>query len=202
MKKIILSVAMLGLLQGAQADSLWPGGRSNFGNASSLVTDIKALNVGDLVTVRIIEAAEASQSTNTKTNKMAQGAVAAGVGGWSNRSTTLPINSYGAGASTNSQGGGSTQRGSEIVTTLTARVVNIQENGNLLIEGRRTLKINQEKQHISLRGIIRPADVGSNNIVLSSSISDAQILYEGVGPLSEKSDVGIFTRILDWIGIF
>ena len=185
----------------AAADSLWPGGRANFGNHSSLVTDSRALSIGDLVTVRVMESASAQQSAETSTNSHAQMAGAAGIGGWNTRSSTLPINSWGLGGQTNASGGGKTERGGKLVTTITARVVNIQENGNLMIEGRRSLKINEEKQHIFLRGVIRPGDIGPNNVVMSSSISDAQISYEGHGPLSEKAEMGFFTRILDWIGI-
>lgn len=187
----------------ASADSLWPNGAAgNVSNANSanMITDRRALKIGDLVTVRIIEQASAQQDTNMKTQKQASVAGSAGLGSWNN-SGTAPIQGYGAGANESFNGGGSSARSGKIVTTLTARVVSLLDSGNLVIEGRRSLKINDEKQHIYVRGVIRPGDVGRDNSIASTSISDAQIMYEGKGPLSEKSKPGFFTRILDWLWI-
>lgn len=192
---LVLAVAPLA------ADSVWPGGPANTGNAQSLITDKRALKVGDLVTVKIIENATAQQSANMTTNKSATVGGSAGQGSWDS-SSNQPIQGYGAGAAEGFDGGGTSSRSGTIVTTLTARVISVLDNGNLVIEGRRSLKINDEKQNIYVRGVIRSQDVGRNDTILSSSISDAQIMYLGKGPLTEKADAGFFTRILDWLGIF
>jgi flagellar L-ring protein precursor FlgH len=201
MKKIAFGFVLLALSAALSADSLWPGGQANSGNTSNMITDKRALKIGDLVTVRIVEQASAEQDSNVSTQKAASVAGGAGLGSWNN-SGGVPVQSYGAGANENFAGGGSSARSGKIVTTLTARVVSLLDSGNLVIEGRRSLKINDEKQHIYVRGVIRPGDVGSDNSVVSTAISDAQIMYEGKGPLSEKSSPGFFTRILDWFGIF
>jgi len=183
------------------ADSLWPGGQANLGNGANLITDKRALKVGDLVTVKIVENATAENTTNLTTSKAASVGGSAGQGSWST-SGNQPIQGYGAGAAEGFDGGGSSSRSGTIITTLTARVISVLDSGNLVIEGRRSLKINEEKQHIYVRGVIRVSDIGRNNTILSSAISDAQIMYEGKGPLTEKANAGFFTRILDWLGIF
>jgi flagellar L-ring protein precursor FlgH len=202
MKIFILFVGMsLALGTGLRADSIWPGGSSDFGNSSSLVSDSRALKVGDIVTVQIVEAASAQQSTSMKTAKQASVSGGAGQGSWS-KNAGNPLTSYGAGGQESFDGGGSNARSGKLVTTLSARVVAVLDSGNLVIEGRRMVKLNDERQNIFVRGVIRPKDVGRNNVVVSSAISDAQIVYEGKGPLSEKSSPGFFTRLLDWLGIF
>lgn len=201
MKRIFFAVmALMGASLGA--DSLWPGGQANAGNGANLITDKRALKVGDLVTVKIVEAATAEQTSNVQTSKQASVGGGAGQGAFGANGSGLPITSYGAGGSEAFKGGGSSSRAGKIVTTLTARVISVMDSGNLVIEGRKSLKINEEKQHIYVRGVIRVGDVGRDNSILSSSISDAQIMYEGRGPLSEKSRPGFFTRLLDWLGIF
>jgi flagellar L-ring protein precursor FlgH len=198
----MISFAILILAASASyADSLWPGGQANAGNGANLVTDKRALKVGDLVTVRIVESATAEQNTNLTTSKEASVGGGAGAGSWSG-SSSLPVTSYGVGGSEAFRGGGSSARSGSILTTLTARVIRVLDSGNLVIEGRKSLKINEEKQHIYVKGVIRVQDVGRGNTVLSSAISDAQIMYEGKGPLSEKARAGFFTRLLDWLGIF
>jgi flagellar L-ring protein precursor FlgH len=136
-----------------------------------------------------------------KTAKQASVSGGAGQGSWSKNGGT-PLTSFGAGGQESFDGGGQSNVSGKLVTTLSARVVSVLESGNLVIEGRRSLKLNQEKQNIFVRGIIRPKDVGRNNTVTSAMISDAQIVYEGKGPLTEKGRAGAFTRFMDWIGIF
>ena len=199
--KFTTAMALLFLLGPLKADSIWPGGQQNYSNSSSLIGDTRALKVGDLVTVQVLEQASAEQGSSMKTGKDSSVSGGLGLGSWS-RGSGVPLQSYGAGAQENFAGGGSSSRNGRLVTTLTARVIGILESGNFVIEGRRSLKINDEKQHLYVKGIVRPKDVGRNNVVLSSVISDAQIIFEGKGPLTEKSRAGFFTRFLDWIGIF
>jgi flagellar L-ring protein precursor FlgH len=185
---------------GLSADSVWPVGYKSHGNNASLVADQRALNVGDLVTVQVIENASAQQNASTQLNKQANVAGGAGLGSWGSGSA-MPVQGYGVGAQESMTGGGSTARGGKLIAMVSARVVSVLSNGNLYIEGRRTIQVNEDKQHIYLSGIIRPRDVGPNNLIASSAISDAQIRYEGRGPLAEKNRQGVFTRILDWLGI-
>jgi flagellar L-ring protein precursor FlgH len=81
---------------------------------------------------------------------------------------------------------------------LTARVVRVLENGNLLIEGRRQLTLNAEDEFIVITGIIRPEDISASNSVSSSNIADARILYTGSGVVTDKQHPGWLTRVLDW----
>jgi flagellar L-ring protein precursor FlgH len=203
MMRFLTALFLVCAASGLNADSIWPDGYRTQGNNASLVSDQRALEVGDLVTVEVSENATATQAVNTQTQKQASVGGNAGLGSWtSNPGSSLPMNSYGAGAVESSQGGGNSSRSGQFVTTLSARVVSVLPNGNLYIEGRRVIKINDDKQNIYLAGIIRPRDVGPNNTISSSVISDAQIRYEGKGPMAEKASPGIFTRVLDWLGIF
>jgi len=201
MRILTLTFSLLLAAFGLKADSTWPGGSSDFGNTANLVTDNRALKVGDIVTVQIIESATATQSTSVKTAKQASVSGGAGQGSWSKNGSS-PITQFGAGGQESFDGGGASARSGKLVTTLSARVINVLDSGNLVIEGRRSLKLNDEKQQIYVKGVVRPKDVGRNNTVNSYAISDAQIVFEGRGPLSEKSRAGVFTRLLDWMGIF
>jgi flagellar L-ring protein precursor FlgH len=185
---------------GAKADSLWPGGSSDFGNSSNGMSDNRALKVGDIVTVRINESVSGSQSSNVSTNKSATVAGTAGQGSFSG--TSMPINSYGAGGEESFAGGGTNANTGTLVTTISARVISVLDSGNLVIQGQRSVKINDEKQQIYFKGVIRPKDVDATNSVSSAMVSDEQITYDGHGPLSEKSHPGFFTRLVDWLGIF
>jgi flagellar L-ring protein precursor FlgH len=196
------ALALLALAAtGSKADSLWPGGTADYGNASNPVSDNRALKVGDVVTIQINESATATQSSQVSTNKQATVSGGAGQGSFSPNGG-MPITSFGAGAQESFDGGGTNARSGALVTTLSARIIAVLDSGNLVIQGQRSVKINDEKQNIFIKGVIRPKDVDRTNTVLSSVISDEQITYEGRGPLSEKSHPGFFSRFIDWLGIF
>jgi len=201
MRSLPLALCLCLTATGAWSDSVWPGGGADFGNASNLVTDSRALKVGDIVTVQIAEQATASQASSQTNKKQSSVSGGAGLGSFSTNSG-MPIMSYGAGGQESFDGGGQSARSGSLVTVLSARVIQVLDSGNLLIEGRRSMTLNDEKQHIYVKGVIRPKDVGKNNVVLSSSMSDAQIVFDGRGSLSEKSKSGVFTRLLDWLGLF
>ena len=93
-------------------------------------------------------------------------------------------------------------REGKLVANITARVVEVMPNGNLALEARKELTINNEKQLLVLTGTVRPNDIDSNNTVLSSKIADAQIYYVGDGVLQDKQSPGWLVRIIDNIWPF
>lgn len=197
-----LAAALTIVSAGAGADSLWPGGSADFGNVANSISDNRALKVGDIVTVQINESATATQSSQVSTNKLATVAGGAGLGSWTPNNGALPITSFGVGGEESFNGGGTNANSGALVTTLSARIIAVLDSGNLVIQGQRSVKINDEKQNIYIKGVIRPKDVDRTNTVLSSVISDEQISYSGRGPLSEKAHPGFFTRLFDWLDIF
>jgi flagellar L-ring protein FlgH len=182
------------------AGSLWPGESSR----NMLFTDNKARFVNDIVTI-IIEESSSGQnqaSTNTSKNSASNSDVSAFLGldtSIINSNTNLGGKLSVAGTSTSTlKGTGDTSRGGKLQARLTARVVKVLDNGNLLIEGRRQLTLNAEDQFIVITGVIRSEDIAADNWVLSSNMADARIVYTGSGVLTDKQHPGWMTRALDW----
>jgi len=80
---------------------------------------------------------------------------------------------------------------------MSCTVVDQFPNGNMLIRGKRIIKVNGEDQIITLSGIIRPEDIASDNTVESTRIADAGITYWGIGVLADRQKPGWMTRALD-----
>ena len=80
---------------------------------------------------------------------------------------------------------------------MTARVIDVLPNGNMLIEGRRNIKVNNEDQEIILEGTVRPRDIGADNVVNSIYIADARISYSGRGIISDRQSPGWLMNIVD-----
>jgi len=100
------------------------------------------------------------------------------------------------------KGQGDTSRNNTLVARISARVIRVMENGDLMIEGRRQVTINAEDQYLIIGGIIRPQDITAENTIASQYISDAHIVLTGTGVIDDKMRPGWATRIVDWVWPF
>jgi len=173
------------------------------GAVSISFSDLRARQVGDIVTIKIVETYSTSSSVKQQTAK--KSSAKAGIDklmGFENRiegifKDATPSDLFEGSLSTSTTGQGGTSRESKILATMTARVIKVLPNGNLVIQGTRAIKKNNDLEYITLTGIIRPEDIGYDNSILSTQISDAYIEYSGKGPTSEGvSGPGIITRLL------
>ena len=180
--------------------SLWSGENSR----NMLFSDNKARYVNDIVTIVIDESSSGQNraSTNTSRNSQTNAGISAMLGldtSILEKNPNMGASIAVGGSSANTlKGSGDTSRGAQLKARLTARVVRVLGNGNLLIEGRRQVTLNNEDQYLVVTGVIRPEDITAENAVLSSNMADARILYTGSGVLSDKQHPGWMTRVLDW----
>jgi flagellar L-ring protein precursor FlgH len=163
----------------------------------NLYGDVKARNVGDVVTINIVESASASKNATTKTSRNSSLEA-----NWSGVFEKLAGQWVGtdhkAGLGNSFDGKGETTRSSTLNAYITAQVVQVVPNGNLVLQGSRQVRVNNEIQFITIQGMVRPEDISSNNIVLSTYIADATIELNGQGVVSDKQRSGWLTRLLDW----
>ncbi len=187
-----------------QEGALWTGRQPN-----GLLSDNRPVNVGDLVTISITETAKASEIANTKTGK--DSGVKVGITSllglsfpmkaFSNKDLDVDTALEGKVGNV-SEGTGKTERQSSFTTYLTARVMQVLPNNNLMIQGRRHLRINNETEVVMLTGIVRPQDIDRNNVVPSTKVAEARVTISGVGVVSDKQRVGWFQRFFDHVWPF
>ena len=186
--------------------SLWDETASNF-----LFRDNKAQQIGDLVTILITESSTASNKATTDLGRESN--FSAGIDNFWGLETRLtkihgneeinPSALMKASSKNEFKGSGSTTRSDKLSSTMTAMVVEVLPNRNLIIEGNKVVKVNSDVQKMKLRGIIRPDDITSSNTILSTSIANAEISYHGRGGvLHDKQHPGWLTRVLDWVWPF
>jgi len=164
----------------------------------SLYGDKKAKKIDDVITVLVSEDAQALNKTKTGTSNttdvgLQTGASATGL------MRFLPNWSFSGKNNVDFRGNGETSRQGQLTAKVTARVVEVHDNGNLLIQGSKMVEINNEKETIHVSGIIRPEDIGADNTIFSYDIADAKITYTGDGTTNEAQKPGVFTRFFTWL---
>lgn len=185
--------------------SLWTASRHR-----GFFNDLRARHVGDLVTVNIVETSKATKKATTKTGR--ESSINAGISnllGYEAKLSKIGVpgqfsneTMLKASMKNGFNGSGETSRDETMTAAITARVVEVTPNGNLVIKGAREIKVNNENQMITLMGIIRPEDISPDNTVLSSYIADARIAYSGRGPVSDKQQPGWLLRAVDYVWPF
>jgi flagellar L-ring protein precursor FlgH len=172
-----------------------------------LYEDLRAMRVGDIITIKIAEKHKGSKSADTSaerdstiTNSLTGGAVGyLGIPGI--RLGAEATRGFGIDASAKNkfQGKGATNREDTLTGTISAIVTQVMPNGDLRIEGRREVTVNSERQIMAIGGVVRRVDVDTKNTVQSTAIADAKIEYSGLGVVDDVQRPGWLVRILDWI---
>ena len=198
----------------SQEGSLWQTNSS----LNGMFIDVRARNIGDIVTVRIDENAKASNKANTETER--NSSLEAGIeklfgledwwqndilnnvpGGWPE------IDPFGnpsiqGNMKSDFEGDGETSREGSLDAFITCRVTDVMPNGNLKIVGTREVMVNYENQMIILSGIIRPRDITENNVIMSTFISDAKIAYSGSGVVNDRQRPGWLSNMMNTLWPF
>ncbi|HOV91833.1 MAG TPA: flagellar basal body L-ring protein FlgH [Candidatus Kapabacteria bacterium] len=191
MKKTILILFIIFIATLSYANSQFMENASR-----SLFSDIKANKVGDAVVVLIIEETQANNTATTSNGRSTtlSGQASGQVG---NTTTSTGGSAQGSlGAGTEFKGNGTTTRKETIKSKLSARVMQVDSNGNLKIQATRKTKVNGENQLITLEGWVRPIDISSDNTVPSYNIMDLNLIIEGDGSISKIQEPGLITKFL------
>jgi flagellar L-ring protein precursor FlgH len=202
----------------ASEGAIWRGGTSS---GSFLYYDRKTRGAGDLVTVVLAETLAASGSANTSLGKESTlGAdltsdigftdllqdAAETVFGWigvSPSGATIPagsaVNVIEANQGSEFSGDGETARDASMRGVVTCQVIRVLPNDVYHVYGRRKILVNHEMQMITVDGLVRRADIGIDNTVLSTQLADVKLTFDGIGVIDDKQRPPLLARVFDWI---
>ncbi len=164
----------------------------------NLFSDDKAVEVGDIITIKVVENLSGSGSATSQAGR--------------NTSVNLdfpapvlmekkvpnksPIAGMQASSSNQFKGQGKTGRQANLIATITARVVKVYPNGNLFIVGKKILRINNDEQILRISGIVKPSYIQPDNSIYSYQISDMRVEYNGRGFIANQQEPGWLARFL------
>jgi flagellar L-ring protein FlgH len=189
------------------ADSLW---KKRVTVNYNLFDDNRGKRVGDIVTVTVSETANI---LNTETNTTDNTGSSSGSIDNDNFMTGLrhaitsgrnakiqdsrAANTFSTEYTGAFSGAGSNDVDRSVSVTITAMVVEVLDNGNLVLEGKRNVKVNKEQYTLKLTGIARPIDITASNTIESSKMSNVKFGLEGKGWLTRAGSKGWFNRVKD-----
>ena len=187
------------------ANSLWqPGSRAFF-------RDQRAARVGDIlrVNINIKDKAQLNNQTQGKRDSLDK-ATAPELLGFADKlakitplgGTPNPADLLNTTGNVDNKGTGTIKRDETIVTQVAAMITQVLPNGNLVIDGKQEMTVNFEQREVSIRGVVRPQDIRSDNSVDSAQIAEARITYSGKGQLMDVQQARWGSQAVDIISPF
>lgn len=188
MKRLIIATALWAL-----AVAPWV----NAQQVNSLFADRRARQVGDVVTILVVEYAAATSQASTSSEKSEDhGFVSKG-----GAQTLAYSPMYGLQGQLDNgfNGNAAVERKGQLKTKITASISEILPNGNFVIQGSRVMDVNGEKETTSITGTVRPEDITGSNTVYSTQVADVQISYQGKGVVNSGQKPGLLAKFFNWI---
>lgn len=167
-----------------------------------VTADLRANQVNDLVTIKISESTSAISKADVATAR--DGSNNLGTAGLFGNWANLGLGSDTRSTSTTNKykGNGTTGRSATFNTTVTARVVKVLNNGNLIFEGFRDIQLNNESQRLYVAGLVDPRRLDATNTITSDKVAELRIGYGGKGVVDETLKPGFISRLLNLIWPF
>lgn len=166
------------------------------GPGLNLYGDRRARDVGDLLTINLVENTTATTTASTKISKESE--LSIGTPTLLGAPVTLggrDILGASASGSRDFNGNGNSAQSNRLVGSVTVTVIQRLPNGNLVVQGQKNLRLNQGDELVQVQGIVRAADISVDNTIPSSKVADARIVYGGRGAVAQSNAMG-------WLGRF
>jgi flagellar L-ring protein FlgH len=175
--------------------SLWTPGAE----LSDFSTDYKARRVNDTLVILVSVQTTAAQSGDVNSSRAFQ--TSSAITGIAGQVKTNGVNPLFAGnSSTTLKGSGATDSSTSFQTSMTAQVIAVLPSGNLVVEAQRKIFMNNQHEDITIRGVVRPNDIGPNNTVTSAALGNLEIEMKGKGIISDSTrPMNPITKAILWL---
>ena len=181
-------------VSGQTVGSLWSPGNT----LGDLSTDYKARKLNDTIVILVSVQTTAAQTGDSSYQRtVSTSSAITGVGGIAPASLNPLFN---ANSATALKGAGATDSTTAFQTTLTGQVIAVLPSGNLVVEAQRKIFMNNQHEDVTVRGVVRPNDIGPSNTVSSASLSNLEIEMKGKGIISDATrPLNPITKAILWL---
>ncbi|MBL9068071.1 MAG: flagellar basal body L-ring protein FlgH [Sphingopyxis sp.] len=177
-----------------------PGNGSIFqGSYTPLTSGGRAGQVGDIVTIQLVERTAATKSNAAGTQRDGNIGLTP--------PTTGPLSLFSPsdiamGGGQQFKGKGDASQSNALSGEVSVTIAAVYPNGTMLVRGEKLLTLNRGDERVQISGIIRAIDIGPDNRILSTRVADANIRYVGKGEIARASQQGWLQRFFSIISPF
>lgn len=164
-----------------------------------LTSGARASMVGDVLTISLVERTAATKSASQTTDRNGSIGLTPPTTGLLNLFKPSDIGASGANAF---KGQGQIAQSNALTGEITVTIAAVYPNGTMLVRGQKLVTLNRGDENVQVSGIVREADIGSDNRVLSTRIADAKITYTGKGEMARASRQGWLQRFFSMVSPF
>ena len=192
---LILIVFVSCTVSRLHADSIWA---KRDQNKKDLYADDKARHIGDVLTITISEESEVdNKATRTLSKDTTRSQDFSGDVGIGSFDSVIPDIKLGTGSTYSNTLNGKADYKDErgFVDSISAIIIDIMPNGNLVISGICNRNIAGDIQTIEVSGVVRPSDIAFDNTIKSERIANFSVLTRNKG-------VGSNYTKPNWLGNF
>ncbi|MBG4774965.1 flagellar basal body L-ring protein FlgH [Pseudomonas aeruginosa] len=170
------------------------------GFEQNLYDDRKAFRVGDIITITLNEKTQASKKANSDIQKDSKTKMGLTSLFGSGMTTNNPIGggdlslSAEYGGSRDAKGDSQAGQSNSLTGSITVTVAEVLPNGILSVRGEKWMTLNTGNELVRIAGLVRAADIATDNTVSSTRVADARITYSGTGAFADASQPGWLDR--------
>ncbi|MGI4947670.1 MAG: flagellar basal body L-ring protein FlgH [Janthinobacterium lividum] len=169
------------------------------GGYAALYEGSRAKHVGDPLTIVLVESTSASKSANSKLNSSGGLSVTPPTTGYL---SFLKNANTSASGNRNFTGGGTADQANSLSGEVSVTIAEVYANGTMLVQGQKRVTLNRGDENVRIKGVVRSADIDTENRVLSTRVADAQIAYTGKGDVARASRQGWLSRFFSVVSPF
>ena len=156
--------------------------------------DRRARNVGDILTVNLIESTTASRNSSTTEDRKASANINVPVPKLLGKSPNLGVTSWSPESDSNQEYKDNDSNTHSFKGSITVTVVEVLANGNLRVSGEKQVGINNDTEYVRLTGVVAPAQISASNTVNSTQLADVQLESKNSQGLDQAQVASMFAR--------
>ncbi|WP_422343545.1 flagellar basal body L-ring protein FlgH [Parasphingorhabdus sp.] len=166
---------------------------------AALTSGARASRIGDVLTIQLVERTSAVKSNSAATNRSGEFGLTP--------PTTGPLalfdpSDVNIGGDQSFSGSGRAAQANSLIGEISVTIAEIYPNGTMKVKGEKLLNLNRGEEYIQMTGIVRAADISTDNRILSSRVADARIAYSGSGEIARASKQGWLQKFFSAISPF
>ena len=203
MKRILVSTLILMTLlvvPAVQAESLFTLGATQHyqGVPRSLFGGVQARQIGDLISIKMDENISLNDNLSFSSAKssVTQDTFTSFINKWFGISLK---NSDGFGGSNEVSNSAVGSRALKLGDKIACQVVQQLPNGNLSVQGKKTIVNGNERMDFIVTGVVDPRWLNVNGEISSYNVSNLQFALSGRGAISRNQNEGIFNRFIKYL---